>query len=275
MSSKIRLSIGLLVISMLSFTGCVSDSVHEQALEQIENLTTESSSKDIEITEMSKKQQELESQILNLEKELDELKNGPSNLLTQIKNYYESKDYAKAIEIAAMLHEKFNGKPEDLEGLEIASKCQVELDVIEAQKKAEAEKLEQEQLKSAQEKARGIIRVTKLSTSSPNSAGGVDLFIGYKNMSDKVIKYATFTIVPYNKVGDRAKCEIRGHSDFNAQDEGPHEKGQGLVGNYDWYWENAWYCWTINKLELTKIHIEYMDGTSVTLSGDEVKYTQY
>lgn len=45
-----------------------------------------------------------------------------------------------------------------------------------------------------------IIKVIKLSISEPNSACGADLFIGYKNMFEKTIKYATFIIVTYNNV---------------------------------------------------------------------------
>lgn len=45
-----------------------------------------------------------------------------------------------------------------------------------------------------------------------------------KNMSDNVIKYTTFSVTPYNKVGDKAYCEIRGNSQFHGQDEGPHAK---------------------------------------------------
>lgn len=275
MSKRISLLIGSWAICTVLFTGCVSNDEHTQALQQIESLTDECSIKNTELDEMIEKQKELESKIVSLEQELDEAKNGASNLLVQVKNYYEGKEYVKAIEVSATLHERFNGQVEDIEGQEIAKKSQEALDTIQAEKEAEEEKLRQEKLKSDRDKAREIIRVTKLSTSKPNSAGGVDLFIGYKNMSDKVIKYATFTIVPYNKVGDRARCDIRGYAEFNAQDEGPHNKGEGLIGNYNWYWENAWYCWTIDRLELTKIDIEYMDGTRVTLSGDDIKYVQY
>lgn len=158
------------------------------------------------------------------------------------------------------------------EALTLQSQIVDEKNKVEAEEKARA-KVEAE--KAAQDRVRSIIRVTKLSVSKPNSAGGVDLFIGYKNMSDKVIKYATFTITPYNKVGDAATCEIRGNSTFNAQDEGPHKKGEGISGNYNWYWENAWYNWTISTLVLDRIYIEYMDGTEETIMGNDLKYVQF
>lgn len=272
----------LSLISTLALTGCVSSSVHDEALKQIEALTAEKENllekcivHENEVKELSNTKTELMGQISTLEKEIDDFKNGAANMLVEIKNYQEAGEYAKAIEVAQMLHEKFNDSSEDLEGQDIAKECQGVLDKIEAEKKAEQAKIEAEKQKSVQDRVRDIIRVTKIATSKPNSAGGVDLFIGYKNMSDKVIKYATFSITPYNKVGDKATCDIRDYSQFNAQDEGPHKKGAGLVGDYNWYWENAWYCWTISTLELNQIYIEYMDGSTVTLTGDELKYVKY
>ncbi len=117
--------------------------------------------------------------------------------------------------------------------------------------------------------------MTKISKSKPNSAGGVDVFIGYKNMSDKIIKYAVFTITPYNSVGDKTYCDIRREATVRLNDMGPYKKGEGLAGNYNWYWENTWYNWEISKIELDKIEIEYMDGTRITLTDEDLKYVQY
>lgn len=123
-----------------------------------------------------------------------------------------------------------------------------------------------------QDKVRNIIQVTKLQVSRPNSAGGVDVFFGFKNMSDKVIKYITFEAVPYNAVGDVVYCEIRNYANFRGQATGPYEKGEGLAGNYNWYWKNAWYNFTITDVELKSIDIEYMDGTKESLSGNDLNF---
>ena len=123
-----------------------------------------------------------------------------------------------------------------------------------------------------QDKVENIIRVTKLQVSRPNSAGGVDVFFGFRNMSEKVIKYITFEAVPYNAVGDIVYCEIRNYANFRGRATGPYEKGEGLAGNYNWYWENAWYNSTITDVELKSIDIEYMDGTKESLSGNELNY---
>jgi hypothetical protein len=41
------------------------------------------------------------------------------------------------------------------------------------------------------------------------------------------------------------------------------------------YRESVWYNNTIVRAELQEIDIEYMDGTTATLKGDELKYMQY
>lgn len=196
-------------------------------------------------------------------------------MLVNIRNAYEAGEHENVITLYGTLHAKYNGTPEDTEAEDIAKASQNELDRIAAEKKAEEERLAEEAKKTAQDKARELIRLFKLSVGSPNSAGGVSLFIGYTNMSDKVIKYCTFTVEPYNKVGDEVECDIRGYSTYRARDDGPHAKGEGISGDYSWYWENAWYNWSISEVRCSYIYIEYMDGTTESLSGDEIGYVMY
>ena len=62
------------------------------------------------------------------------------------------------------------------------------------------------------------IMVTRVKT---DSVGGVSPSIGYRNNSDKTIKYIDFTMVPYNAVGDTVSCEIRGNSAATGRVTGP------------------------------------------------------
>lgn len=269
------LIVSLFVGVSVLLSGCVSQNSFNEATNQVESLKLENSNISKENESLKSEKANLSAEVAKLKAELDEIKNGATNLLYQAKQLYENKKYDEVIKITSTLHQKFNGSAEDVEAQRLSANSQKAIDEIKRVKEEEEKRKAAEALKSAQDKARGIIRVTKLSTSNPNSAGGVDLFIGYINMSDKVIKYATFIVTPYNKVGDVATCEIRRHSTFRARDEGPHKKGEGLSGNYNWYWQNTWYNWTISKLVLNEIAIEYMDGTTVRLSGDDVKYVQY
>lgn len=127
-----------------------------------------------------------------------------------------------------------------------------------------------------QAELRSTIRMTEIRKSKPNSAGGVSLYIGFKNMSMKTIKYATFSVTPYDRVGEIVFDEIKGQDcTVYARAEGPYKKGQGMSASGGTYWDCAWYSWSINKLKLDEIEIEYMDGSTETIAGNEVKYVRY
>lgn len=251
--NKIILTI-VIIFSIFSLTGCVSKTKYNELFNQVEILSSE--------------RDDLANKVRLLEEELDYIKTGPTALLSEAKKYFEEENYLKVIETTSTLHNDFTGISEDLEGQELSKKAQLKLDEAEKIKKEEEERIANEEKKNAQDKAREIIRITKLAKSEPNSAGGVDVFIGHTNMSDKTIKYITFTVTPYNAVGDKTYCTIRRESTVTLSDTGPYEKGQGIKGDYDWYWD-------ISRIELDKIEIEYMDGNKVTLKGEDLKYVQY
>ena len=105
---------------------------------------------------------------------------------------------------------------------------------------------------------------------SPNSAGGCDMTINYRNISKKAIKYAVFVCKFYNAVDDEVACEIRGFRNFRGQDTGPIN-----------YWEYSgchWGCpiynWSARKMEIIGIEIDYMDGTELNISAEEMKYVK-
>lgn len=100
--------------------------------------------------------------------------------------------------------------------------------------------------------------------SSPNSAGGVDAYFYYRNLSEKTIKYLTWRGYVLNAVGDMVKCDIREYYYFNGNDTGPIKKGESGGGR----WSCAWYNNTARILKITEVSIEYMDGSSIVLSGD-------
>lgn len=137
------------------------------------------------------------------------------------------------------------------------------------------EEVNKEQNKEENINAKELIRIKSITTSKPNSANGVDLKIQWTNMSEKEIKYITFTAYPVNAVGDIVECTIRtkNKGQFKGQETGPIKKGEGSKTGY--VYENAWYNNTIVKAILMQVDIQYMDGSMVSLSGqklDEVIY---
>jgi len=105
-------------------------------------------------------------------------------------------------------------------------------------------------------------RINKVVVTDINSADGVDFMIsGQYLKTDKTIKYLYFTVVPYNAVGDRVQCNLRGNSEFTGKITGPIKAS---YDNQEWYWETAWYNSTVVCLKLVKVEVEYMDGSSYT-----------
>ncbi len=97
----------------------------------------------------------------------------------------------------------------------------------------------------------------------PNSVGGVNTIIHWTNTTGKTIKYITFYVIAYNAVGDVVRCSIRRESPTVLKITGPIEHGWGRLGGQ---YSNVWYNRNISTLRITKIDIEFMDGTNTTLS---------
>ncbi|WEK54562.1 MAG: hypothetical protein P0Y55_00325 [Candidatus Cohnella colombiensis] len=262
-----RLYQSVFVISMiLLISGCVSTTKYEEVVKNLDQSSETISKLENDLNAANKKLEKIEV-------ELTELKNGADITIIEVRKQYENNNYDKVLELAEVLHEKFNGVPEDIEAQALVKQIQ-EIKEQEAKKiNEEMERQLAEESKSAQDKARSVLRVSKIYPSKPNSAGGVDLYILWKNNSDSVIKYARFEVVPYNAVDDVVTSEISGISTFYGRETGPFKKGQG--SSSDTYWENAWYNSTIKKVKLISVNIEYMDGTELTLKDDDVKYIQY
>lgn len=113
---------------------------------------------------------------------------------------------------------------------------------------------------------RNSIKITSYYLGSPNSAGGVDAYFYYKNLSDQAIKYLNWEGYPINAVGDAVQCTVRDRSSAGGRDTGPLKKNQTGGG----CWDCMWYNWTANKLILTEVVIEYMNGGKLTISGDDL-----
>ena len=99
-------------------------------------------------------------------------------------------------------------------------------------------------------------------TSEPNSVGGVDLNIVWKNKSKRVIKYVSFSVSAINAVNDEVYSDI-GY--YNAPKyvtvTGPIKPNQTY--GYNTYWDCLWYNSTIRKCKIRSVELEYMDGSKI------------
>ncbi|WP_367899163.1 hypothetical protein AB3N61_18230 [Leptospira sp. WS58.C1] len=110
--------------------------------------------------------------------------------------------------------------------------------------------------------------IVNVSSNPPNSAGGVDFGVIWKNVSFKTIKYISFSAVPYNSVGDTQSCSIRKYSLFNGQHPGPFPPGYTSPEGHGWtsHWRDAWYNSSITCVKLQKVEVIFMDNSKVTIS---------
>ena len=146
------------------------------------------------------------------------------------------------------------------------------LDSLAAIDAAEAKR--QDSLKRAKriELLKNTIKIKKAYLSSPNSAGGVDAHLVWKNVSNKTIKYLNWSGYPINAVGDPVSCEARGTIEGGGKVTGPIKPG--ATYGYGTYWDCLWYNYSAKKLVLTDIYIEYMDGSSIHINSNELKYVR-
>ena len=115
------------------------------------------------------------------------------------------------------------------------------------------------------------IQIEGYALQDPNSAGGCDVTIYYRNtLKNKIIKYVVFVCKFYNDVDDEVACEIRGYRNFRGKDTGPIKYWEYSGGT----WDCPIYNWSTRKMEIIGIEIDYMDGTELNISAEEMKYVK-
>lgn len=99
-----------------------------------------------------------------------------------------------------------------------------------------------------------------------NSAGGVQPYFQLANISkDKQIKYLTFTVKGFNSVGDLVRDQVgRGGNTHSMRAVGPIEPGEDAAYRFD----PVWYNGTTDCMELHKILVEHVDGSTFTYIND-------
>ena len=151
-------------IFLAGLTGCVSQKEHEGVVAQVQALESENT--------------RLKAEALELSAKVDEYENGKENLLVKVRNHFEKKEYDEAKQLAQTLHKKFNGTSEDQQAQQIIQQIDKTLEEQKRTKEAAESKAAAEKKKNARDKAREIIRVSKVYTGTPNSAG-VSIYISY------------------------------------------------------------------------------------------------
>lgn len=101
-----------------------------------------------------------------------------------------------------------------------------------------------------------------------NRVNGFDLKQTYYNAGDKVIKYLTFSYLPYNAVGDVVRCTVTQKTEARGQITGPIKPN-----TYDSAeWTSMWYNTTIESVKIVGIHIQFMDNTQEVIEGKDIVF---
>lgn len=150
---KNKIVLGILGVALAgSLVGNIIMYQNNQKLtKQYNSLTKELNKSQKEFDKVQKdnkkSEEDLATEIANLiakntelETENEELKNGASKQLVDIKNAYENSDWQTVIDLSAKLHEKYNGTPEDTEAQALAQDSQTKIDEANAAKAAEEAK---------------------------------------------------------------------------------------------------------------------------------------
>ena len=117
------------------------------------------------------------------------------------------------------------------------------------------------------------IVISYINTSNPNSAGGVDLYITFMNISDKTIKYVIFSVEAYNAVDDPVRCNIKNDEYFNGQVTGPIEPLEQHGKNS--LCENALYNNSIKYAKIESLTIIFMDNQEIVFNNQAVENMIY
>jgi hypothetical protein len=105
------------------------------------------------------------------------------------------------------------------------------------------------------------IQFIKYYTTNPNSVGGVDCNIVWKNNTKRTIKYMRFGVVAVNGVDDPVTCRIRDNYITYLKVTGPIKSK--TTDGWNTHWENTWYNHSIRKMKIHSYEIEFMDGNKV------------
>jgi len=117
------------------------------------------------------------------------------------------------------------------------------------------------------------IAIVYYDTGYPNSVGGVDAEISWVNISSKDIKYITFSVKPYNKVDDVVSSDIGNKIVARLAATGPFDASK--TSPHHMTWGTVWYNNTIERLEIEKVEIIFMDDTTKSYSAPEILEMDY
>ncbi|MEK6658107.1 MAG: hypothetical protein AABY36_00330, partial [Campylobacterota bacterium] len=115
------------------------------------------------------------------------------------------------------------------------------------------------------------ILITAKGETRPNSAGGVDTYINFVNISNKNIKYVDVGFIPFNGVNEKVSSSIGNQSLKLLRFTGPLEQDKHSRA----YWKNVWYNNSIKCSHIVSVKVIYMDDSNQIIDESEIKNLMY
>lgn len=207
--------------------------------------------------------------------ENNEMLNGLNAELTQMYSGYVTRHSTVKAELDSLTTYYFNeSKTQYQYCVDLKPKIEHQIDSVNSAAKKEYEDLRQSQydnwynaLPSSTKKVADRLEITEASLGKPNSVGGCDYTLNFRNKSQKTIKYLTWYGDIYNAVNDLVTCEIRRSCSFIGKATGPVAPNKFNYG----LWDCIIYNWSAKYVKLYKIVIEYTDGSSYTIASADVQ----
>ncbi len=128
-------------------------------------------------------------------------------------------------------------------------------------------KIEEQEIRRARE----ILEVQSIACTGAGSYD-VHVFLNFTNQSEKEIETLYCDIEFYNSLGNVVPGDPDGELVTSCKATGPYAKGEGQ-SNSEWYW-GGFTNLEIRGVGLKKISIVYMDGSSLTLTDNQLRYVQ-
>ena len=202
------------------------------------NYTLENENKNLEQIK-----KELLSSLEKTKGELQQLKNEPSNLIVQIRNAYENKNYEDVKKLSQELHFLSNGTEYDVEAQKYVS---------------EIEKINN---LSDIKKAQNIIEINSVNVKKnyyyASMFKDMTLTISYKINTDKIINSIVFSISALDINGNKINFYTNS-SNFNESMMISFPSNQNSYKNT---WTKDWNNLSISKIQIDSIYISYIDGS--------------
>lgn len=117
----------------------------------------------------------------------------------------------------------------------------------------------------ARTKAHGLAVLSRRAYEESEYTNGTGFRVKVLNTSSKTIKYVAFSIVGYNAVRDPVRDNLKRSTSQNLRGIGPIKPNESASYSFDYIWHTD----AVEYVRLTKIKVDYMDGTSSVISSPE------